>query len=122
LVAERPPGEQCDVEALSDGARDQLFLALRMAAVERYVAEAEPLPFVADDLFVNFDDERAAAGLEQLAALSASTQTLLFTHHAHLVEIARRRLPSNVLAVHPLRGPIEAISLMSDERSATSSS
>lgn len=106
LAAERPSGEQRDVEALSDGARDQLFLALRMAAVERYVAEAEPLPFVADDLFVNFDDERTTAGLKQLAAFSASTQTLLFTHHAHLVEIARRCLPSNVLAVHSLRRPI----------------
>jgi uncharacterized protein YhaN len=102
LVAERPSGMRCDVEALSDGTRDQLFLALRLAAVERYVADAEPLPFAADDLFVNFDDERAAAGLEQLAELGASTQTFLFTHHAHLAELARQCLPPGALTVHRL--------------------
>ncbi|CAO3424680.1 Chromosome partition protein smc [Azospirillum doebereinerae] len=40
--------------------------------------------FIADDLFVNFDDERAATGLIVLTELAASTQVLVFTHHAHL--------------------------------------
>ena len=47
------------------------------------------LPFLADDLFVNFDDDRARAGLEVLADLARSTQVLVFTHHSHLVELAR---------------------------------
>jgi uncharacterized protein YhaN len=76
---------------MSDGTRDQLFLALRIAAVESYAGAAEPLPFIADDLFVNFDDARAAAGIDALIGLGAGTQVLLFTHHRHLAELARGR-------------------------------
>jgi uncharacterized protein YhaN len=34
------------------------FLALRLAALEQSVAARVGLPFLADDLFVNFDDRR----------------------------------------------------------------
>ena len=92
LVGIRPEGEAVPVSGLSAGTADQLFLALRIAAVEEYTATRPPLPFVADDLFVNFDDDRAAAGLKVLEQLSRKTQVLVFTHHAHLVDIARRTL------------------------------
>ena len=74
---------------MSEGTTDQLFLALRLAALEQSVASGVRLPFLADDLFVNFDDERARAGFEVLADLARSTQVLFFTHHAHLASIAR---------------------------------
>ena len=89
LVGIRPGGEAVPVSGLSAGTADQLFLALRIAAIEEYTATRTPLPFVADDLFINFDDERAAAGLRVLEQLARSTQVLLFTHHRHLVDIAR---------------------------------
>ncbi len=79
------------VGEMSDGTVDQLHLALRIAAVEERVRE-RPLPFVADDLLVNFDDERAEAALRALAQLARHTQVLLFTHHRHLVGIARETL------------------------------
>lgn len=72
------------IEGMSEGTTDQLFLALRLAAVEQSVTAGVRMPFIADDLFVNFDDERAGAGLTVLAGLAASTQVLFFTHHAHL--------------------------------------
>lgn len=72
------------IEGMSEGTRDQLFLALRLAAVEQSIAAGVWVPFIADDLFVNFDDDRAEAGLTVLADLAASTQVLFFTHHAHL--------------------------------------
>jgi uncharacterized protein YhaN len=78
-----------EVGAMSEGTTDQLFLALRLAAIEQSVASGVRLPFLADDLFVNFDDERARAGFEVLADLARSTQVLFFTHHAHLASIAR---------------------------------
>lgn len=78
-----------DVDAMSQGTTDQLFLALRLAAVEQSVAAGVRLPFLADDLFVNFDDDRARAGFEVLADLARATQVLFFTHHAHLGAIAR---------------------------------
>lgn len=88
LRGERPDGTACAVDGMSDGTRDQLFLSLRLAAIERYATAVEPLPFVADDLFVNFDDDRARAGLRQLIDLGQSTQVLFFTHHRHLVDLA----------------------------------
>ena len=90
LVGVRRNEETVPIDGLSTGTRDQLFLALRIAAVEQYLDAAPGLPFVADDLFINFDDRRAAAGFEVLQRLAARTQVLFFTHHSHLGEIARK--------------------------------
>jgi uncharacterized protein YhaN len=85
-----------DVGAMSEGTTDQLFLALRLAAVEHSVASGTRLPFLADDLFVNFDDERSEAGFRVLANLARSTQVLFFTHHRHLASIARSVVGADV--------------------------
>ncbi len=82
--------------AMSDGTADQLYLALRIAAVREAVDGGARLPFVADDLFINYDDERAAAGFRELAELARVTQVLFLTHHEHLLEVA-------AAAVAPLR-------------------
>jgi len=50
VVGRRPGGKIVGVGSMSDGARDQLFLAFRLASLEQYCAVAEPLPFIADDL------------------------------------------------------------------------
>ncbi|MEG3089204.1 ATP-binding protein [Sphingomonas sp. PB4P5] len=75
---------------MSEGTTDQLFLALRLAVMEQSVVAGVRLPFLADDLFVNFDDERAEAGFRVLAELAESTQVLFFTHHPHFAAIAAR--------------------------------
>lgn len=88
LVARRPQGALVGVAGMSDGTRDQLYLALRLAAVELHLAHGRPLPFVADDLFINYDDVRAAAGFKALADLATRTQVIFLTHHEHLVSVA----------------------------------
>lgn len=85
-----------EVGDMSEGTTDQLFLSLRLAAVEQSVASGVRLPFLADDLFVNFDDDRSRAGFEVLAELARTTQVLFFTHHAHLAEIARDVVGENI--------------------------
>jgi uncharacterized protein YhaN len=80
------------VEGMSEGTVDQLFLALRLAAVEEAVDAGSRLPFLADDLFINYDDDRSAAGLQVLAELSRKTQILFFTHHRRLLELAEKAL------------------------------
>lgn len=84
VVGRRASGERVPVARMSDGARDQLFLAFRIASIEQYCAAAEPLPFIADDLLVHFDDDRGAAALGLLAELGKTTQVMLFTHHRHV--------------------------------------
>ncbi len=78
------------VHEMSDGTRDQLYLAFRLAGVESYCKSAEPLPFVADDILVHFDDPRSEATLGVLADFSATTQVLLFTHHLNVKHAAEK--------------------------------
>ena len=40
---------EVDVTGLSDGTRDQLYLALRLASLEHYAAHGEPMPLILDD-------------------------------------------------------------------------
>jgi uncharacterized protein YhaN len=99
LAGIRRNGDKVRLPGLSTGAGDQLYLSLRIAAVEEYLEHAAPLPFIADDLFINYDDGRAAAGLRVLGHLAGKTQVLFFTHHQHLIEVARRALGDSVSTV-----------------------
>jgi uncharacterized protein YhaN len=97
-----PEGEEAGVDALSEGTRDQLFLALRLIAIEDHAATATPLPFLGDDILQSFDDGRAAAAFRALCRLSQTTQVILLTHHRHLVEVARVALPDGTLHLQEL--------------------
>jgi len=90
------------VEAMSDGTRDQLYLALRVATLERYADHGNPMPVVLDDILVHFDDDRARAALELIGELSERMQVLFFTHHARLVELARETIRGSRLSVREL--------------------
>ena len=96
LIGVRPAGAAVPVSGMSTGTADQLYFALRIASVTDYLDRAPPLPFIADDLFINFDDERATAGFRVLGQLGTATQVLFFTHHEHLVNIARATLGATV--------------------------
>jgi uncharacterized protein YhaN len=99
LTGQRDDGRRVPVSGMSTGTTDQLYLALRIAAIEDYLCHAEPMPFIADDLFINFDDKRAAAGFLVLGELAKKTQVLFFTHHEHLLEVARKALGTRVSGV-----------------------
>jgi uncharacterized protein YhaN len=83
LVGVRPDGSAIPVSGMSTGSDDQLYLALRVAAVEDSLGHGTQLPFIADDLFINFDDDRAAAGFKVLGDLAKKTQVIFFTHYAN---------------------------------------
>ena len=102
LKGVRPDGRLVGVEGMSNGSHDQLYLALRLASLESWLQAHEPIPFVVDDILLNFDDQRALAALRALAELSQHTQVLFFTHHRHLVDLAEANLPASVLFVHEL--------------------
>jgi uncharacterized protein YhaN len=99
LIAVTADGSRRRVPELSDGTREQLFLALRLAAIERHVATAEAVPVLFDDVLLESDDERAQRIIAALAELATQTQVLVLTHHRHLVEIARATLPKRRLDV-----------------------
>jgi len=95
-------GEMVRVAGMSDGTADQLYLALRLASLEQYLSGGEPLPFIVDDILLRFDDDRAAATLEALFALSRKTQVIFFTHHRHMLGLADATLGAKTIQVHRL--------------------
>jgi uncharacterized protein YhaN len=90
------PDERKAVADLSEGERDQLFLALRLAAIEDHVATAPPLPFVCDDILQTFDDDRALAAMQALVQLSEKVQVILLSHHQHLAVLSERMGPERI--------------------------
>jgi len=85
LQGRRPNGSTVNIDGLSEGTRDQLYLSLRLAALDMHLGQAHVLPFIADDLFINFDDRRSVAGLRALGELSRKTQVVFLTHNDHIL-------------------------------------
>ena len=102
LAGIRSNGERVHVEGMSNGTRDQLYLALRLASLEKYMESSEPMPFIVDDILVDFDDERSEAALCALAELAKKTQVILFTHHSRVVEQAKGLRTPALVQVHEL--------------------
>jgi len=90
LAGTRPNGEWVYLDGMSSGTRDQRYLALRLASLEKYMESAEPMPFIVDDVLVDFDDNRSQAALNALSKLAKKTQVILFTHHSKVVEQAKQ--------------------------------
>lgn len=102
MLGVRPDAARVPVAGMSQGTRDQLFLSLRLAAIEQHIEGRGPFPVIVDDLLVQFDDDRAVATLEVLSELSAKTQVLFFTHHKHLVELAEASKLAAAISVQRL--------------------
>jgi uncharacterized protein YhaN len=75
----REDGKLLSVSYLSQGARDQLYLALRLAVAD-LLSDDIQLPFVFDDPFLNWDEVRMAKMQQTLLALPSGRQVLLFSH------------------------------------------
>ena len=71
---------------LSQGARDQLYLALRLAVCELVLPEEQACPIILDDALMAFDQTRMERALDLLRELSEKRQILLFTCHEREME------------------------------------
>jgi exonuclease SbcC len=105
LVGVRANRKHVPVGGMSEGTRDQLYLALRLAAIERHLETGPPVPVIVDDILVQFDNKRAKAALEALGMLAAHTQVLVLTHHEHLLPLAEQATAKSALAIHRLETP-----------------
>ncbi|MEI8187114.1 MAG: AAA family ATPase [Chlorobiaceae bacterium] len=102
LEAVRSNGNCLQVEAMSSGTRDQLYLALRLATLEWRIETSEPMPFIVDDILINFDDQRSRATIRALSGLAEKTQVILFTHHQKIVETAKELQNDGKVFIHQL--------------------
>lgn len=91
LVAQTTSGLEKSAHALSDGTADQIWFALRLAAV-RAAAKETPFPLVLDDVLVHFDARRKRAAMKVLGRLAEELQVILFTHDDFVAHLAKEVL------------------------------
>lgn len=72
-------GESVDVDVLSQGTRDQLYLSLRIALSELLSGDKNP-PLLFDEAFYTFDEDRLKETLRVLEEIAHTTQVIVFTH------------------------------------------
>ena len=76
---------------VSTGTLEQAYLSLRLAIVDHLDRSGERLPLFVDEVFVNWDGERRARGLEVLASIATQRQVFVFTCHPGVAdELAQR--------------------------------
>jgi exonuclease SbcC len=97
LVALRGNGTRVHVDGMSEGTRDQLYLALRLAALDFRRKAGIDLPVILDDILITSDEDRSAAILEALSDAAHAHQVVVFTHHNHIADIAVQCLSAQVL-------------------------
>ncbi|MBF0471013.1 MAG: AAA family ATPase [Gammaproteobacteria bacterium] len=100
IVGCRHHGSEIPVTGMSSGSRDQLYLSLRLATLEKYLDDKAPVPLIVDDILTDFDDARTASALEILANLSQKTQVILFTHHQAVLEQAKAMATGTSSGIH----------------------
>jgi uncharacterized protein YhaN len=102
IMGRRSEGPAVGVESMSDGTRDQLYLALRLATLYFRLQSGKSMPFIVDDVLVNFDDARSRAALQALAELAEQNQVILFTHHEKIVDQAETLGSTSEVVIHRL--------------------
>jgi len=76
---------------VSTGTLEQAYLSLRLAIVDHLDQSGERLPLFVDEIFVNWDGERRANGLELLAGIARTRQVFVFTCHESVARELERR-------------------------------
>jgi uncharacterized protein YhaN len=91
-------GSRYDLDILSRGTAEQLYLSLRFGYIQEFGRRARPLPVVMDDILVNFDPARARAAITTMLELAESNQVLFFTCHPETVSLIKEHDPQvNIL-------------------------
>ncbi|MDO8563150.1 MAG: AAA family ATPase [Candidatus Limnocylindria bacterium] len=98
-VKEQATGRWRDARLLSQGAREQIYLLLRVAMAQHLVVRGEVAPLILDEVLAQSDRTRAERLLTTLHALARERQVILFTHDETIVRWADERL----------RGPSDAV-------------
>ena len=89
-VSASDSGSQIRVDDLSQGTREQIYVALRTVLAKALSPKGEPVPLFFDDPSVSADDGRCIALLDTLRELSATTQVVIFSHESRVGSWATR--------------------------------
>ncbi|MER9223219.1 AAA family ATPase [Mesorhizobium sp. M0644] len=97
LIAMQQDGQSKVADALSKGARFQLYLALRLAGYYEFAKLRPAVPFIADDIMETFDHLRSEEVFRLFGEMAGVGQVIYLTHHQHLCDIARAVIPDVVI-------------------------
>lgn len=100
LIALQRDGQSKVADALSKGARFQLYLALRLAGYYEFAQFRPSVPFIADDIMETFDHVRSEEVFRLFGEMASAGQVIYLTHHQHLCEIAKTVVPG--VTIHEL--------------------
>ena len=94
-------GKLLQAEMLSQGAKEQLYLSLRLAHIKNRSLTKRPLPILMDDILVNFDEKRVKNTTEVLKLMVQETQgmqntqqILFYTCHERTAQILQNSIPN----------------------------
>jgi uncharacterized protein YhaN len=76
-----------DINQLSRGTKEQLLVSLRLGFIEEYERQAESLPVIVDEIFVNFDAQRAKQIAGIMETFATDRQILIFTCHPSTLDL-----------------------------------
>ena len=112
LLVDEREGNTFDMSWISRGAREQLFIALRLALASEFARHGSNLPLILDDVLVNFDSRRAWAAIQLLQEVAASgRQIFLFTCHEHICRMFQKMdIPVRILP--PVEDPSKPIRVL----------
>ena len=100
LIAVQRDGQSKVADALSKGARFQLYLALRLAGYYEFAKLRSTVPFIADDIMETFDHLRSEEVFRLFGEMASVGQVIYLTHHQHLCDIAKAVIPD--VMIHEL--------------------
>lgn len=88
LKVDSHDGQSLELDLLSRGTREAVFIALRLSLAAAYARRGVMLPLILDDVLVNFDRNRALYAARTLKTFAElGHQVLMFTCHKHIAEI-----------------------------------
>ena len=100
-LAAEPQGDIVprSIQLLSQGAADQLYLAVRLAICDMVLPVDKRCPIILDDALAYFDDSRLHATLDWLAQEAQKRQILLFTCQKREADYFRERNDIHLLSL-----------------------
>jgi uncharacterized protein YhaN len=88
IISDDDKHRNIDIDSLSGGTIDQLYLSLRIS-LSNILSGNQNIPIILDDSFVQYDSNRLRKSIEMIARESERRQVILFTCQEREVEIAK---------------------------------
>lgn len=74
-------------ETISRGTREQIYLSLRLAMLDRFDPQGQKLPIILDEALVNWDMVRFGKLMKIIDNIAKERQVFMFTCHDYVVDI-----------------------------------